>query len=285
MISDSRKEALRRLLDDESPAVRDALLREFRESESEGVGFLRDLVRDGDWATRKHARSLLAELGADDPDGDFRAFIRSFRYELEAGCFLLERTVHPEVEWGDVSRFLDGLAARCAEFIVSGSSVFEQCKQINLVLFHEARFRGDLKTFENPENNFIRSVISRRKGIPISLSVIYLLVADRCGISLEPIGTPGRFLLASLEDDHAFYIDPFERGCFRSEEEVRQMLLSRHLEHDGAEYLLPCPVGEVLCRFCRNLVHQYTVSGDLHKARQFAGYIQEFEDAYERESA
>jgi len=69
-----------------------------------------------------------------------------------------------------------------------------------------------------------------------------------------------------------------------AEEEVRQMLLSRHIE-DGAEYLLPCPVGEVLCRFCRNLVHQYTLSSDLHRARQFAGYIQEFENAYERESA
>jgi regulator of sirC expression with transglutaminase-like and TPR domain len=141
-----------------------------------------------------------------------------------------------------------------------------------------------LDDFENPENNFIRSVLARRKGIPISLSIIYLLVADRCGLSLEPIGTPGRFLLASLEEDHSFYIDPFERGRFRSEEEVRQMLLSRHME-DGAEYLLPCPVGEVLCRFCRNLVHQYTLSSDLHRARQFAGYIQEFENAYERESA
>ncbi|MBC2600914.1 transglutaminase-like domain-containing protein [Puniceicoccus vermicola] len=284
MISDDRKDALKKLLDDESPTVRNAVLEEIRSRNDEGVGFLQELARETASGVGRHARSLLAELGADDPNGDFQAFIRSFRYELESGCYLMERTVHPGVEWTTVARFLDAMAARCMEFIDPDSSVFEKCKQVNLVFFHEYGFRGDLDHFHDPENNFISSVIARRKGIPISLSVIYLLVADRCGVSLDPIGAPGRFLLANLEDRNSFYLDPFDRGRFRSEEEVRQMLLTRNIE-DAAEYLLPSPIGEVLCRFCRNLVHQYTIRNELGKARQFAGYIQEFEDAYERESS
>ncbi len=284
MISEDRKVALIKLLDDESPSVRQAVLREIRERNDEGVVFLQEVARQGALGVDRHARILLAELGAVDPDGDFRAFIRSFRYELEVGCYLLERTVHPEVEWTTVARFLDAAAARCMEFVDPDSSVFEKCKQVNLVLFHEYGFRGDLDHFHDPENNFIRSVIVRRRGIPISLCVIYLLVADRCGIRLDPIGAPGRFLLASLEEPNPFYLDPFDRGRFRTEEEVRQMLLTRNLE-DGAEYLLPSPVGEVLSRFCRNLVHMFTLRNDLTKARQFAGYIEEFEDAYERESS
>jgi regulator of sirC expression with transglutaminase-like and TPR domain len=271
-------------LDDESPRVREAVLHELRESSEEGVGFLQEIAREPGSGIGRHARSLLAELGADDPAGDFRSFIRSFRYELEIGCFLLERTVRPELEWTTAARFLDGVAARCSEFLDPAATVFEQCKQINLVFFHEYRFRGDLDHFHDPENNFLSSVIARRRGIPISLSVLYLLVAQRCGVPLEPIGAPGRFLLANLDDRNPFYLDPFDRGRFRTEEEVRQMLLTRNIE-DGAEYLLPSPVGEVLCRFCRNLVHQYTIRNELHQARLFAGFIREFEDVYEREAS
>ena len=284
MISETRKIALTKLLDDESPLVRNAVLQEIRDRNEEGLGFLHEVARQVGTGTDKHARKLLAELGADDPVGDFRTFIRSYRYELEVGCHLLERTINPDLEWSTAARFLDQMADRCNEFIDPSSSIFEQCKQLNLVFFHEYGFRGDVDNFYDPENNFISSVISRRKGIPISLGVIYLLVADRCGVSLEPIGAPGHFLLASLDDRNPFYLDPFSQGSFRSEEEMRQMLLTRNIE-DAAEYLLPSTIGEVLCRFCRNLVHQYTLRNELDMARQFSDFIQEFDNAYERESS
>ncbi len=283
MWNETRREALLRLLDDESPCVREALLAECRENE-EAIAFLREVTgRRGD-AAATHARQLLAALGLDDPRGDFLRFIDSFHYELETGCYLLERTVHPHLEWATVARFLDGVAARCCEFLDPEAPLFEKCKHLNLVLFHEYGFRGDLEHFHDPENNFLGSVIQRRRGIPISLSVLYLLVAERCHFRLEPIGAPGRFLLAHLDDRDPFYLDPFDRGRFRTEEEVRQMLLSRDVE-DGSCYLLPAPVGEVLCRFCRNLVHQYTMQGQRDRADLFRGFICAFENAYERESS
>lgn len=284
MISESTKDALKRLLDDDNPTVRNAVLRELKDQDEEGVSFLKEVASSAESGMVRHARSFLVQLGADDPVGDFRGFIRSFHYELETGCYLLERTVHPNLEWARIARFLDAMAERCCEFIEPGEPVYESCKKLNRVFYHEYGFRGDLDQFDDPENNFLGSVIARRKGIPISLSVIYLLVADRCGVSLDPIGAPGRFLLGHLEGANPFYLDPFDRGRIRTEEEVRQILLTQNVE-DGAEYLLPSPVGEVLCRFCRNLVHQYTIRNNLRMARLFADFIQEFEDAYERESS
>lgn len=284
MISDSRKCALIRLLDDDSLVVREALLTELKTLGPDGVALLKELASDRQRGLDRHARRLLSLLGADDPVGDFRRFVKSFQYELESGCFLLERTVHPELEWEQVARFLDSVAARCSEFIDEDSTIFEKCKQLNLVIFHEYGFRGDSDNFHDPENNFLSSVIRRKRGIPISLSTIYYLIADRCRFHLDPVGIPGRFLLANFDGNNTFYLDPFDRGRFRSEEEVRQMLLSKNIE-DSAEYLLPTPVGEILCRYCRNLVHQYTMRNELQRAHQFASFIQEFENAYERESS
>jgi len=284
MINDVRKTALIRLMDDDSAIVREAMIGELKEHGPEGIAFLKELAVTKENGLDRHARKLLSQLGADDPVGDFKKFVRSFHYELETGCFLLERTIHPELEWEQVARFLDSVALRCSEFIDDDSTTFEKCKQLNLVLFHEYGFRGDSDNFHDPENNFLSSVIRRRKGIPISLSAIYYLVADRCKFHLDPVGIPGRFLLASFDGSNTFYLDPFDRGRFRSEEEVRQILLSKNIE-DSAEYLLPTPVGEILCRFCRNLVHQYTMKNELQRAHQFASFIQEFENAYERESS
>lgn len=273
-----------RLLDDESPVVRRAVRAELQQRPGESVAWLRQTAQSADRRLAENARRWLVELGADDPVKAFRDFIHSFSYELETGCLLLERTVHEETDAGAVCHFLDGLAMRCQEFIREKSSVYEKCKQLNLVIFHEYGFAGNTADYNDPDNNFLQVLTRRRKGLPISLSILYLLVAQRCGFTVEPIGLPGRFLLASFEEPEVFFIDPFDRGRFRSEEEIRQILIGRNL-HDAAEYLVPSPVGEILCRICRNLAHQYSTRGDLGRARLFAGFIGDFEAAYERESS
>lgn len=279
----TNQSALERLLDDESPVVRRAVRGELQQSPEESVAWLRRTARSADRRLADNARRWLVELGADDPVQAFRDFINSFSYELETGCILLERTVHPQADAGSLCHFLDSLAARCQEFIREKSSAYEKCKQVNLVLFHEYGFVGNSADYNDPENNFLQVLTRRRKGLPISLSILYLLVAERCGFTLEPIGLPGRFMLASYEESEVFFVDPFDRGRFRSEEEIRQMLIARNL-HDAAEYLVPSPVGEILCRICRNLTHQYSLRGDLAHANLFAGFVGDFEAAYERES-
>lgn len=273
------EEALRGLLDDESTVVREAVLAELRRRADGGVDFLRRVIRERE-VDAPHARRFLEELGGRDTIAAFEAFIDSFQYELETGCLLLEQTVHPEVDPVDLVQFLDHAAAKVGEWVRPTGGPFETCKVINRVLFHELGFKGDRSTFDDPENSFLTRVIRRRLGIPISLSSIYLLVARRIGLDLEPVGLPGRFVLASFTGE-VFFIDPFERGRFRSEEEIRQMLLTLQIE-DAAEYLVPSTVGEILCRFCRNLVHQYGMQRNLERAGLFAGFVKRFEDAYAR---
>ena len=72
---------------------------------------------------------------------------------------------------------------------------------INRVLFHEWGFRGNVEQFTDPMNSFIDKVLTRRKGIPISLSVLYLLVGERLGLPLEPVGLPGHFVVGCYADE------------------------------------------------------------------------------------
>jgi len=276
-----RREALRRLLDDPSAAVRQALLGYFAAMGAAAAPFLRGIAHAPDRALAQHAARFLEELKFSDPVAEFRAFIRSLNYELETGALLRARTVAPRLDIGRCCAALDSIAARCRELIAEPSTRREKCRVVNRVLFHEWGFRGNVEHYTDPRNSLLDEVLARRKGIPISLSIVYLIVADRLGIELEPVGLPGHFVVGSYGEGPAFFIDPFESGLFRSRDEVFDMLRARDIVPQASD-LAPSPVREVLCRSCRNLVSHYLAAGDSARAQLFAGFIEEFEAAYAR---
>ena len=275
--------ALRTLLDDPSPAVRRALLVRFAGAGATAAAFLQEVARGPHRALARHALAYLDELKFSDPIGDFRAFIRSMHYELETGALLLARTVNPRLDVGECCGALDAIAARCRELIADPSSARAKCRILNRVLFHEWGFHGNTENYADPRNSFIDQALDRRTGLPLTLSLIYLLVAGRIGLELEPVGLPGHFIVGCFTDDLPFFVDPFDGGVFRDPEEIFESLKQRQIAPSVSD-LAPTPVREVLCRSCRNLVHHYTAAGDPEHARLFASFVEEFETTYARQA-
>jgi regulator of sirC expression with transglutaminase-like and TPR domain len=282
-LSEARKSSLTKLLDDDSEVVRKAVMEEICKYGPEGIDFLRKLTDTQNRVLAGHARDYLELLGKQDTLTTFSDFIRSFHYELETGCILLDRTLYPDLETSKVCLFIDKMAARCREIMVMPSSQVERCKVLNRVIFHEFGFRGDVENYYDPENSFLSRVIDRRRGIPITLSILYILVGQRCNLQLEPVGVPGRFMVGCFEGVEPFYIDAFERGHFRTTEDVER-LVENHYGEKGSGFLSPTPVGEVLCRCCRNLVNQYSAHNDQKRARLYTSFVNEFEATYRKQA-
>lgn len=271
-----RLQTLRGLLDDPSPAVRGALLREFRDIGETAVSFLRQVANGTDRTLSPHALEFLRELNVSDPVAEFLSFIRSQHYELESGVLLLSRAAHPELDVVWVCKELDRMATRCRELIVEPCGMREKCRVINRVLFHENGLAGDMEHYTDPKNSFIDQVLERKRGIPISLSTIYLLIAERLNLPLEPVGLPGHFVVGCYSEERPFFVDPFYQGSFRSTDEVFQMLRQNNVIPRSSD-LAPASVREVLVRSCRNLVNHYSAAGDSLKSRLFASFLEEFE--------
>ncbi len=281
-LSPEKEAALERLLDDENILVREAVIKELERYGDAGAAFLKRVANGQNRILATHAKVLLQEMGGDDTVEGFSNFIQSFNYELQSGCLMLDRTVYPKLDVTEMCLFLDKIGTRCREIMVLPGSPIEKCKVINRVLFHEYGFRGDVDNFYNPENSFLSRVIDRRRGIPISLSILYILVAQRCNLQLEPIGVPGRFMVGCFEGLEPFYIDAFERGCFRTMDDVRNLVYANYGE-DANAFLQPSTVGEVLCRCCRNLVNQYAAENNESKVRLFSKFVDEFESTYRQQ--
>ncbi len=275
------KEALISLLDDPSPTVHQALITQFTRLGTEGSDFLFAVASSSNRLASLAAGEFLRELKYSDPTADFLKFIRSLSYELETGMMLLNRTVNPSLDVAGICTQLDALAARCRKLASSTRSLREQCRVINHVLFDELGLRGNGENYTDPNNSLLDQVLSRHLGIPLSLSVVYLLVAQRMGLELEPVGVPGHFLVGCYEPDGPFYLDAFNQGQFLTADDIFARLRSQQRQPQLSD-LAPTPVREVLSRCCRNLAKHYAAAGDTAHARLFLGFVAEFDLAYER---
>lgn len=271
------------LLDDTSPVVRQALVAHFTAMGSAAAAFLREVERGPNRVLSGHAAWFLRELKFTDPAAEFRGFIRAMSYDLETGVLLLARTVSPGLDIGHCSAELDAIAQRCRDLAVEPSGARDKCRLINRVLFHEMGFRGNVEHYIDPLNSLIDQVLSRRKGNPVSLCIVYLLVASRLDFTLDPVGLPGHFVIGCSTDDLPFYVDPFEQGLMRDRGEILALLSGRRSGIRESD-LAPVPVREILCRVCRNLVNSYTASGEPEMVRLFSGFLDEFDAACARDA-
>jgi len=109
---------------------------------------------------------------------------------------------------------------------------------LNRVLFHEFGLHGNADNYTIRFNSHLDQVLARRKGIPISLSIVYLLVAERVGLQLEAVALPGHFMVGCYEESVPFFIDPFNAGVFLTASEVF-ILLRQNSGHASIADLAP----------------------------------------------
>jgi regulator of sirC expression with transglutaminase-like and TPR domain len=277
----ARREALLGLLDDTSAAVRQALISYFTGCGASAAPFLRSIAHGPNRVLAQHAAWYLEEIKFSDPVAEFHGFIRSLNYEIETGALLLARTVSPELDIGRYCSALDAMAVRCRELLVEPATRREKCRLLNRVLFYEWGFRGNPEHPTDPRSTLLDQVLVRRKGSPLALGIVYLLVAGRLGLELELVGLPGACVVGSFDPAESFFIDPFDQGLLLDSHEVFTLLRSKQSVPRAVD-LAPMPVREVLGRCCQSLLSHYTAVGDTDRAKLFGGFIEEFEAAYTR---
>ena len=129
----------------------------------------------------------------------------------------------------DPTASLDGIAAQLDALASSvrmppSCSKAEAVARLNLALFTDAGFVGDMDDYDNPRNSLLHVVMSRRKGLPILLSVIYMEVGRRCGVPIAGIGFPGHFLVAPRDAEDRFFVDAFNQGRILTVDALRARL-------------------------------------------------------------
>src|SRR5262249_18974139 len=158
----------------------------------------------------------------------------------------------------------EDLSARVRGRCASDAPPRQVLGHINWVLYVEEGFRGNTDDYYDPRNSYLNEVLDRRKGIPISLSVLYLAMADRVGLPMAGVNLPAHFVVRTLRGDTTYFVDPFHSGvvldrlgCKRRVSE----LASRPVDLSDDE-LAPCPAPALVARMLRNLKAIYLRADD-----------------------
>ena len=165
---------------------------------------------------------------------------------------------------------LNNLAEQIQSQLVANATGLDFISTCNELMFDVLQFRGNEEDYYDPRNSCLNSVLMRRLGIPISLSVVYIEIARRLNRPVYGIGLPGHFIVVYQDIDSRFFIDPFHRGRILSYADLSALAK----EAGGVDIrsnpavLAPVNNRQILVRMLSNLKVIYVRGEAFDKARQ-----------------
>jgi regulator of sirC expression with transglutaminase-like and TPR domain len=166
--------------------------------------------------------------------------------DLERLALLISAHARPSIDIDQVVQQIDHLAS-----FVDGGDL----DSLRDALFDRCGFQGDSNSYYAEENSYLDAVIQRRRGIPITLSVLTIAIGARIGVPLLGIGFPGHFLVRSSTDANLF-LDPFSGGVILDPEGCRSLYRRTHGTEKGflPDHLRPVGTYSIIERMLNNLL-------------------------------
>jgi regulator of sirC expression with transglutaminase-like and TPR domain len=102
---------------------------------------------------------------------------------------------------------------------------YDQVKIVNIVIFQKLKFSANTKNFHSPSNSMINVVLDSKKGNPITLCAIYMLVAQKLKLPMYGVNLPNLFILTYKTEESQFYINAFNKGLIFSKADIDNYLV------------------------------------------------------------
>ncbi|HKY09974.1 MAG TPA: transglutaminase-like domain-containing protein, partial [Candidatus Binatia bacterium] len=187
-----------------------------------------------------------------DPYREFRQAVDRGGDKIDLGraALTIALSEYPGLDVAAYLARIDQLAVEVARRSDGSGEVYNCIAALNHVLFERHGFRGNSDDYYDPRNSFLNEVLERKTGIPITLSILYMEVAQRVGLALDGVGFPGHFLVKHARKNAEIVIDPFAQGDIKSRQELTRMLERLYGAQVGLrdEYLRAASKKEILKR-------------------------------------
>lgn len=184
--------------------------------------------------------------------------------DLLTGMWLVATYQYPDLELENLTKELEQIYYEVWTEFKPDLYPYDQVKVLNGVLFSKLRFSANTKNFHSPSNSMINSVLETRKGNPISLAVVYLLIARKLNMPVYGVNLPNLFILTFKNKETQFYINAFNRGLIFSREDIDNYISELHLNKQDTFYE-PCTNLDIIQRVLRNLMVSFEKIGDHYK--------------------
>ena len=200
---------------------------------------------------------------------------------LLEGAILVAKYQFPELDFEEIKNDIANIRKDIWLELNPKQTVFEQIKTFNEVFFNLHNFKGNTKNFHAPLNSYINTVLESRKGNPLSLSILYSILAQSLDLPIYGVNLPNHFVLAFMDENQnylpinpeseqtgvLFYINVFGKGAIFNHSEITQFLKKLKIA-PKREHYEPCPNTTIIKRMLANLIAGYQQQGNADKVEE-----------------
>lgn len=270
-------ESLLYLLEDPDPEVQIGVQNRFMELGENAVPLLDQFRHSADYVRdRDTINDIIHSITFDTLYEDFSELLDQgmlSRRVLEKAVLMLARFGNPTLRTEEYCRKLDEFAREVYSEIVDQSSDRQKMHTLLQFVFRELRFTGDQKDYHNPDNALMDKVIDRRKGLPISLSLIVIFLSRRLDLPFFGVNMPIHFMLIYKGEEEDILIDPFDGGTVVTYDQCHYFLKKNGVK-PHADHFNRSGEQEILNRLVRNLMHSYSKTGQENRVKELQKLLQ-----------
>ena len=276
MSTRSEIESLMFLMEDPDPFVQEQVHLRFQELGDQAVPLLDQIrVESKDKEEKKRIREVLHQLTFETLKEEFADLVSEGiqnRRQLEKAVLLLARFGNPTLRTSIYEKTLDHFADMIRPSLRYKRNEREKMQILMKFIFEDLNFKGDNKNYHDPANGFIDQVIERRKGLPISLSLVAMFIARRLDLPVFGVNMPIHFMLTFVGSQEEQLIDPYDQGAEVSYDQCYFFLKKNNVTPRPEHFKMAADV-DILTRCIRNLMHSYERSKDPHRVEDLKSLL------------
>jgi regulator of sirC expression with transglutaminase-like and TPR domain len=282
MYAESSIKALITLIDDPDEHVYVHVKDQLKSIGSNAIPFLENSWENenGSLLLQTRLENLIQEIQFENVKEQMASWSKSIDKDLLEGALIIARYNYPQLDEALITQTIQKIRKDIWLEINPNMTAFENIKVFNKIFFGAYGFHGDTKNFHSPLNSCINTVIEFKNGNPLSLSLIYSIIAQSLDLPVYGVNLPNHFILAYLDENNSqlhlesdnkygvlFYINPFSKGSLLDTNAVGEFLDSLQMPH-YREFFEPCPNSAIIRRMLTNLIAAFQQLGNAKKVNE-----------------
>ena len=215
--------------------------------------------------TQRKIEDLIHALQFEGLQEKIKAWKAASNPDLLEGLTILASYQYPDVDFNEIKKDLEQIYYEAWLQFKPEVHPFDQIKILNGVLFGKLKFGANNKNFHSPGNSMINVVLQTKRGNPLTLCVIYMLVAQKLKLPIYGVNLPNLFILTYKTKEMQFYINAFNRGLIFTKEDIDKYIGELYLTQKDTFYQ-PCSSMDIIKRAVKNLINAFEKIGDHYKS-------------------
>ncbi len=231
--------------------------------ENASENYFNPLIRD-------RIGDLIRDIRKEQLRYDFTNWTTFGSSDLLQGFLLVSRTRYPDLQEEEIRAKIARLRMDIWLELNDNLTALENIRVMNHILFNVHHFDGKWSNSSDPQYFYLNNLLETHQGSPLTLGMLYMILAKQVNLPVYGINLPRHFVLAYLleheitsptAEDVLFYINPMSRGTVFTRREIDLFLRQMKMKQDPS-FFTPCTHVEVIRRLLQNMVQLYTRLGD-----------------------